>query len=365
MAVNDFTGQNIQDTYQKVVQTDGTNLADGTGSLLPISFDGNNVIISGSLTATEYSVSSSVTNIVIATLSGSTKFGDSTDDTHTFTGDITASGNISSSDSIYAHSRFYLRNREALDASPTLLGINEQSDFTDGVIINRTNSPKPILLNGHITASGNISASGTIDVSNSIRTGNSFIISSETGTDLEVASFNELYTPPTLLLANIASPIEIGRSPLSPTTFIGNITASGAISASGIISAEQYRLLDGTVLAQLETAAGLKTTAIGIETNDTLIEGTNIILNASVTASDNISSSRTIISNQLQSFGSSTNTLAGPTAIGGFVPVHPSNVLHVEGSSKFISHITASGNISASGTIIATGGFGTINGGTF
>ena len=33
MAVNDFTGQNIQDTYQKVVQTDGVNLADGTGNL--------------------------------------------------------------------------------------------------------------------------------------------------------------------------------------------------------------------------------------------------------------------------------------------------------------------------------------------
>ena len=41
MALNDLTGQNIQDTYQKVVQTDGTNLADGTGSLLPISIDGN------------------------------------------------------------------------------------------------------------------------------------------------------------------------------------------------------------------------------------------------------------------------------------------------------------------------------------
>ena len=32
MAISDFTGQNIQDTYQRVVQTDGTNLADGTGS---------------------------------------------------------------------------------------------------------------------------------------------------------------------------------------------------------------------------------------------------------------------------------------------------------------------------------------------
>ena len=92
MAINDFTGQNIKDTYQRVVQTDGTNLADGTGSLLPISIDGNDVTISGSLTANEYIVSSSVTNITIATLSGSTDFGDDTGDTHKFTGSLFISG---------------------------------------------------------------------------------------------------------------------------------------------------------------------------------------------------------------------------------------------------------------------------------
>ena len=88
MALNDLKNQNIQDTYQKVVQTDGTNLADGTGSLLPISFDGNNVTILGSLTANEYIISSSVTNITVATLSGSTNFGNSSDDIHNFIGKI-------------------------------------------------------------------------------------------------------------------------------------------------------------------------------------------------------------------------------------------------------------------------------------
>ena len=48
MALPDLTGQNIQDTYQRVIQTDGTSTFDGTGSLLPISFNGNNVTISGS-----------------------------------------------------------------------------------------------------------------------------------------------------------------------------------------------------------------------------------------------------------------------------------------------------------------------------
>ena len=33
MALNDLTGQNIQDTYQKVVQTEGNLFADGTGAV--------------------------------------------------------------------------------------------------------------------------------------------------------------------------------------------------------------------------------------------------------------------------------------------------------------------------------------------
>jgi hypothetical protein len=97
MALNDLKNQNIQDTFQKIVQTDGINLADGTGSLLPISFNGNNVTISGSLTANEYIISSSVTNITVATLSGSTEFGDTIDDTHQFKGNVVTSGNISAS----------------------------------------------------------------------------------------------------------------------------------------------------------------------------------------------------------------------------------------------------------------------------
>jgi hypothetical protein len=32
----DFTGQNIEDTYQRVLQTDGTNIYDGTGSLFTL-----------------------------------------------------------------------------------------------------------------------------------------------------------------------------------------------------------------------------------------------------------------------------------------------------------------------------------------
>ena len=37
MALPDLTGQNIENTYNRVVQTDGTFFYDGTGSLLNIS----------------------------------------------------------------------------------------------------------------------------------------------------------------------------------------------------------------------------------------------------------------------------------------------------------------------------------------
>ena len=55
------------------------------------------------LTAENYIVSTSVTNITTQTLSGSTQFGDSVDDTHQFTGAITASGDISASGDLIAN----------------------------------------------------------------------------------------------------------------------------------------------------------------------------------------------------------------------------------------------------------------------
>jgi len=50
----DFTGQNIENTYQRVLQTDGNLVYDGTGSLVPITASyvnplNQNVNITGSL----------------------------------------------------------------------------------------------------------------------------------------------------------------------------------------------------------------------------------------------------------------------------------------------------------------------------
>lgn len=51
MALPDLTGQNIETTYQRVVQTDGVNYYDGTGSLLNI---GENINTGSFLTTSSF-----------------------------------------------------------------------------------------------------------------------------------------------------------------------------------------------------------------------------------------------------------------------------------------------------------------------
>ena len=69
----DFTGQNIETTYQRVLQTDGVNIYDGTGSLFVISGSspsintgsfattGSNIFIGNQTVTGSISVTNSVT----------------------------------------------------------------------------------------------------------------------------------------------------------------------------------------------------------------------------------------------------------------------------------------------------------------
>ena len=177
MALPNLTDLNIQDTYQRVVQTDGTKVYDGTGSLLPLSFDGNNVVISGSLTAQTYVVSESIINVS----SGSTIFGNSSDDSHTFTGNISSSvGTITGLTGSFHH---FVTDGNTIEFRNTSTRATEgflQFDATNGLTVQDSNKDKTkikaleigvslndtlVKLNGeggHVTASGNISASGYV-----------------------------------------------------------------------------------------------------------------------------------------------------------------------------------------------------------
>ncbi len=76
----DFTGQNIETTYQRVLQTDGQFVYDGTGSLVSINLDtgsfattGSNIFIGNQTVTGSISVTNSVTaSYFVGTIDGGT-----------------------------------------------------------------------------------------------------------------------------------------------------------------------------------------------------------------------------------------------------------------------------------------------------
>jgi hypothetical protein len=82
-------------TYKTTLETLKNTIVDGVSH----TFQGNqtingNLIVTGSITAKEYIVSSSVTNVTTLAQSGSTVFGDTLNDTHRMTGSVLVTGSL-------------------------------------------------------------------------------------------------------------------------------------------------------------------------------------------------------------------------------------------------------------------------------
>ena len=252
MAVNDLTGQQIQNTYQRVIQTDGTLIADGTGSELPIKFDGPDLIVSGALRAQSYIVSQSVINVS----SGSTVFGNSSDDIHTFIGDVTASGNISSSN-FHLPVTGYIS--APLASSPTSI------QFVDSQIVFKANTEQFKMTSGIgvvFNDSGNVS--------------NDFRVESETN-------------PYAFFVDAGANKVAIGTSTVGDSLLTVNgtitataITSSGQILTTGITSSGIAGTgpttglhIDGFLSASIATLTGLLNQ--GSEATAVMINGSNVV----------------------------------------------------------------------------------------
>ena len=397
MALPDFTGQNIQDTYQRVVQK-GANgqLFDGTGSAVPIKIEGNNVRISGSLIAQEYVVSSSVANITTQQLSGSTVFGNSSDDTHTFTGNITSSGNISSSGDVLA-TDFKLPTTEGGSLSTRNNGeqINLGEDFIDfgfggswqlelrkdeGVVLYDLANVSPLLSkdfriegNGdthlffvtggdarigigtstpssklevsgdinttsHITASGNISSSGDIFADN-VTIDNDY-------SGRRYTSTAEGFYQNSIKLLDYSAGVRVGNtSGNSGTEVIGSSVAgiklTGDVTASANISASGNILTSGNISA-LETGSFGKVSAAKISSSGDVIGNNanfqNLRSEALQIGRVTFASTNGLLTDDQDfSFSTGTNTLS------------VTNIANVS-----TTHVTASGEISASGDIFGS-----------
>jgi len=379
----DLTGQNIQDTYQKVVQIDNNQLQDGTGSNLPISIDGNNVIVSGSIIANEYIVSSSVTNITIATKSGSTAFGNSVDDVHTLIGDVRLKGNetVTQQQSVnLVHSTssynqggmldFTTGNYAPLQGGPNYsvrIRTNAFDDDSGGVRTFGMDVKGNLYLDDFAGTSGQpegrLFAQGTISGSNGVVT--TFISASSHITSTgDISAGGLISTPYNIsasgqihgqllktdgyLVGDISQPTELSVS--------GKITAATTITAAGNISSSGH-IIGAKLFTDSELSVGGARTIYRVSGNthfgslDTMFstEGTNVRLNAPVTASGNISSSGLVTSDKLKVLGTVPSVISSGLTIGSDSPTNAT--LKVDGDARFESHITASGDISASGTI--------------
>ena len=131
MAIENFEGKNIQDTFQRVVQTDSTNrLADGTGSIfIPVSS-------SHAITASHALFAISASHEITFELSSSHAV---SADTASFATNFTASNNISASGIITA-ARFNGNGQNIVDVS-----YNNLSFVPSGIISGAAQLPSGII----------------------------------------------------------------------------------------------------------------------------------------------------------------------------------------------------------------------------
>ena len=156
---NDFTGQNIQDTYQRVLQiSSSSQLADGTGSLIPFLNVSASYAFTASIEITKEISSSnadSASLVMLSTQPNITSLGTLTE--LNVNGNITASNNISASGTII---------------SSNLSGTNTGDQDLSNLVTNDQTASFAVtgsdVIFGNITASGDISASGNIHSSNLI-----------------------------------------------------------------------------------------------------------------------------------------------------------------------------------------------------
>ena len=235
-----------------------------------------------------------------------------------------------------------------------------------------------ITLDGNVTASGNISASGNIITSNVFMPGDAKISFDDAldGTDQFIAGGENFITIEGDNFVKFRADDHVrfqdngGTVHASINPNAGHITSSGNISASGLITGKINTTdsnADAAHYFVLQTAADtLPLISNGMNlnpSNDVLTVGGHIKSNGHITASGNISSSGNIIADFYDAKTSGIGyKLSGVKAlyVDGTTDVlgRASTATRISGSTIELGngpthHVTASGNISASGTITA------------
>jgi hypothetical protein len=209
----------------------------------------NNVVIGGTLTARTYVISSSVVNYQTIQVSGSSKFGDSSDDVHQFTGSLDVLGSIYSpsitgslqGSASYALTASYALNAGgasintgsfATTASNTFTG---DQNFADNTVIGdtvySTLGGNPINLYYGITKQDIANRFGGIKISNYDWSGGNLASKFEIYTDSEANDFSTRR----LLIDGF------GNTQINSNVFItGSQTITQDLTVQGKITAQEF-----------------------------------------------------------------------------------------------------------------------------
>ena len=318
---NNLTGQNISDTYQRLLQIEGGALTDGTGSAV--------IVPSASYAHT---ASIEITKEVSSSYAETASMASSN---FIIQGDLTSSGNITGSRFIYAQ-RYYAGDRLALNYinGEVALGYNSGEPIRIGKISN------PVLLIGNLTASGQQGANGNISASGNI-TGKSYLVHGRTGgtTVIDSDTVNAIFR----IGSGVAGDTNTYRG---ISFFEGNMTASNNISASGTITANS---IEGTLTTQAQTNINALGTLGELEVLGNIATNSNLVgaavLVDNQTALDTADDSLT---GQVFTNNNTTKIELGKEGTTQTVKFNG----NVTASGNFVStNITATGNISASGNV--------------
>ena len=377
---NDFTGQNIQDTYQRVLQISSSGeLADGTGSLVPLL----EVTASHAISAS-HEITKEVSSSYAETASMAS-------DSFIVQGNITASGNISQSNGNLFTNQIELVGNNVVHGGDIGLPIQanhvqitnpDNGPISAANVRSRLHVDGDITTNTHITASGDISASGNIQaLTGSFENyeGSFFsvtpniqkigdILGSGNGTELNLnddagsINFGALNgTNKSITLSSKRLIIDDENSSNTQRTEIrGSITASGNISASGNLHISSS-ITFGDGVAQIIGPGNNDYLQLSTDDVSIFINGAEVINvdndSINLNASNGDIDVKITHDNGVNAFNSDASTnrvkLRDFVTIGsGSAPNADPNALYVSGSQFNSSNITASGDISASGDII-------------
>ena len=240
--------------------------------------------VSGAINANSYNVTVTNQNVINLSSTGSTKFGNTSDDLHRFTGSVKLLGNFSASTNISA-SKFYGDGSKLTGIVSNPAGANTQIQFNNSGVFagssNLTFDGTKLGVLGNISASTNISASKFYGNGANI----AGVVKNPAGSTTQIQFNNGGAFAGSSNLTFVSNAIRI----------TGSILAKGTISASTNISASKF-YGNG---ANLTNIAGGSNTQIQFNNSgdfggsgNLTFNGTNLNVLGNISASTNVSASK-------------------------------------------------------------------------